>query len=97
MYEANFQPIRGTTQIWVVMRHQYGISAIVPQKSGDLSGKPVVTSRHVGCFVRLRTYSMILNSEIVIIQLPTRFSVEFIILHSQRNSEELRVFIIVPH
>ena len=25
--------IRSTTQIWVVTRHQYGISAIVPEKS----------------------------------------------------------------
>ena len=27
------QPIRSTTQIWVVTRHQYGISALVPQTS----------------------------------------------------------------
>ena len=27
------QPIRSTTQIWVVMRHQYGISALVSQTS----------------------------------------------------------------
>ena len=27
------QPIRGTTQIWVVTRHQYGISALVSQMS----------------------------------------------------------------
>ena len=27
------QPIRITTQIWVVKRHQYGISALVPQMS----------------------------------------------------------------
>ena len=27
------QPIRNTTQIWVVMRHQYGISALVSQTS----------------------------------------------------------------
>ena len=27
------QPIRCTTQIWVVTRHQYGISALVPQTS----------------------------------------------------------------
>ena len=27
------QPIRGTTQIWVVTRHQYGISALVSQPS----------------------------------------------------------------
>ena len=26
-------PIRSTTQIWVVTRHQYGISALIPQKS----------------------------------------------------------------
>ena len=25
------QPIRSTTQIWIVTRHQYGISALVPQ------------------------------------------------------------------
>ena len=35
--EANFQPIRSTTQIWVVTRHQYGISALVSQTS--FSGK----------------------------------------------------------
>ena len=28
-----FQPIRGTTQIWVVTRHQYGISVLVSQTS----------------------------------------------------------------
>ena len=27
------RPIRSTTQIWVVRRHQYGISALVPQTS----------------------------------------------------------------
>ena len=34
------QPIRSTTQIWVVMRHQYGISALVFQTSfgGETSG-----------------------------------------------------------
>ena len=31
--ETNFHPIRSTTQIWVVWRHQYGISALVPQTS----------------------------------------------------------------
>ena len=35
-----FQPIRSTTQIWVVTRHQYGISALVYQTSfgGETSG-----------------------------------------------------------
>ena len=34
------QPIRSTTQIWVVTRHQYGISALVSQTSfgGESSG-----------------------------------------------------------
>ena len=35
------QPIRSTTQIWVVMRHQYGISVLVSQTSfgGETSGR----------------------------------------------------------
>ena len=35
-----FQPIRSTTQIWLVTRHQYGISALVSQTSfgGETSG-----------------------------------------------------------
>ena len=34
------QPIRSTTQTWVVTRHQYGISALVSQTSsgGENSG-----------------------------------------------------------
>ena len=31
--EICFNPIRSTTLIWVVTRHQYGISVVVPQKS----------------------------------------------------------------
>ena len=40
---TSFQPIRSTTHIWVVTRHQYGISALVTQtsfcegSSGDLA------------------------------------------------------------
>ena len=29
-WETLLQPIRNTTQLWVVTRHQYGISALVP-------------------------------------------------------------------
>jgi len=36
--EKLLQPIRKTTQIWVVTRHQYGISAFVPQMSKMLYG-----------------------------------------------------------
>ena len=45
------RPIRSTTQIWVVNRHQYGISALVSQTS--FGGKLVVASANVGCFLRL--------------------------------------------
>ena len=51
--ERNFlQPIKSTIQIWVVKRHQYGISALVPQTSfrGETSGDVV----KVDCFLRLR-------------------------------------------
>ena len=45
------QPIRSTSQIWVVTRHQYGISVLFSQKS--FGGKPAVASPNVGCFLRL--------------------------------------------
>ena len=44
------RPIR-STQIWVVTRHQNGISALVSQMS--FGRKPVVASPNVGCFLRL--------------------------------------------
>ena len=47
------QPIRSTTQIWVVTRHQFGLSAPVSQKSfrGETSGS--LASRNIGCFLGL--------------------------------------------
>ena len=39
------QPIKKTTQIWIVTRHQHGISAVVPQIS--FQGKLMVASRNV--------------------------------------------------
>ena len=41
------QPIRSTTQIWVLMRHQYGISALVSQTSfgGETSGTVVASPK----------------------------------------------------
>ena len=44
-------PVRSTTQISVVERHQYWISGLITQIS--FAGKPVVTSRNVGCFLRV--------------------------------------------
>ena len=48
------RPIRSTTQIWVVTRHQYGISALVSQTSfrGETSGS-VVKCR---LFYQVRAY-----------------------------------------
>ena len=45
------RPMRSTTQICIVTRHQYGISALVSQTSFGV--KPVVASPNVGCFLRL--------------------------------------------
>ena len=46
--------------IWVVTRHQYGISAIVYQMC--LPGKPVVASQNVGRFLRLGRFGQFLQS-----------------------------------
>ena len=48
LVKANFQPIRRTTQIWVVTHYQHGISAFIPAdlptprpcKSGVFERKP---------------------------------------------------------
>ena len=45
------RPTTSTTQMWVVTRHQYGISALVSQTS--FRGKQGVASPNVGCFLRL--------------------------------------------
>ena len=45
------RPIRSTTQIWVVTRHQYGISALISQ-----TGKPPMTSRNFVCFLRITAH-----------------------------------------
>ena len=43
------QPIRSTTQIWEVTRHQYGISALVSQ----MGNQYMVVLPNVSCFLRL--------------------------------------------
>ena len=50
--EANFQPIRSTSQIWVVTHHQYGIPSLVSLRP-HVTGKPVFASRNIGCFPSL--------------------------------------------
>ena len=45
------RPIRSTAQLWIVTRHQYGISALFVGL--QLAGKPVVASPNVGCFLSL--------------------------------------------
>ena len=48
------QPIKSTTQVWVMTRHQYGISAGVPRTlfRGDL-----VASRNGDCFLKLSKWT----------------------------------------
>ena len=53
------QPIKSTTQFWVVTRHRYGISALVSQKS--FLGETVGGVANVISFLRLRT--LILNPQ----------------------------------
>ena len=50
------QPIRSTTQIWVVTLHQYGISALVTKTSFREETSSDVTG-NVECFLRLTTTS----------------------------------------
>ena len=45
-------PIKSISQIWVVTRHQYGISAIIPQTPFRAGGKPVVALQNVSCFLK---------------------------------------------
>ena len=46
------QPIRSTTQIWVVTRHRYGIFVSTILRS-DFAVKIVLASQNVGCFLKL--------------------------------------------
>ena len=45
------RPIRSTTQIWVVARHQCGISALVLQTL--FFGETIDSVANFGCFLRL--------------------------------------------
>ena len=49
--KENFKPIRSSTQIWVVTRHQYEFLCSFLRR--HFAGKPAVTSRNVGYFHRL--------------------------------------------
>ena len=43
--------------MWVVTRHQYGISTLVSQT--PFRGETVLASRDVGCFLRLRQHGVV--------------------------------------
>ena len=47
------QPVRSSTQIWVVMHHPYGISVLVSHC--HLVGKPVLALPNASRFLRLHT------------------------------------------
>ena len=48
------RPIKSTTQIWVVTRHQYGDFLLRSFLRCRYAGKPVVASQNVGSFLRLK-------------------------------------------
>ena len=48
------RPIRSTTQIWVVIRHQYEITALVPHR--HFAGKPVTALSAVFSGFSIRTF-----------------------------------------
>ena len=52
------QPIRSTTQIWVMTRHQYGISVLVSQTS--------FRGETVGCVAKRRLFSQARIFKIII-------------------------------
>ena len=57
--------IRGTTEIWVVMRHQYGISALVSQtviSLGNQWWRREVSALFSGYFFLILVYFTLLNS-----------------------------------
>ena len=64
------QPIRSTAQIWIVTRHQYGISALNPQTL--FAGEPVMALRNVGRFLRLVKASSP-HAITLLVQLVSRF------------------------
>ena len=47
------QPIKSTTQIWVVTRHQYGISYSRSSDRRHFAWKTAIASHNVGFFLRL--------------------------------------------
>ena len=97
------RPIRSPTQIWVVTRHQYGISALVPQTSfrGESSGGIDKFRANFGCFLRLKKF---INRKKVkwrhihcpVLRLEFRIKLEFVTvpfkskltLHSRSSHEE---------
>ena len=67
------RPIRSTTQIWVVTRHQYGISALVSQTS--FGGK---TS---GSVAKCRLFSQAISATIQVKATEQYFPVAFFIIY----------------
>ena len=56
------QPIRGTTQIWIVVNHQYGI--LHSFLRCHFAGKPIVVQQNVSCFLRLVTWECLSHSSV---------------------------------
>ena len=81
------RPIRSTTQIWVVTRHQYGISALVSQTSfgGETSGsvakcqlfsQAISTTSSYLCYISRGPYHFSTIQLFVVANLATIFRIE---------------------
>ena len=77
------QPIKSTAQIWIVTRHQYGISALIPQTL--FAGEPVVALRNVGRFLRLVKASSP-HAISLLVQLVSRFPISARCRYISRNN-----------
>ena len=74
--------IRSTTQIWVVTRYQYGISALFLRR--HLAGKQVAASPNVGCCVRLLLHNVFRKNFVT--KLSVGKSLSFLQSHVPSNS-----------
>ena len=69
---TSFQPIRSTTNIWVVTPHQYGISALVTQtsfcegSSGDLAKRRLFSQANFSDFQIFHALHFLISSDLQI-------------------------------
>ena len=78
-------PVRSTTQIWVVTRHQYGI--LRRHFAGEISGG---VSRNFGCFLALKKHQAVTSVMLTQRSLKERFKCVSIPARLLRSGRRLR-------